>query len=427
MSPQIDVLLICALKDEFDQVLNVTDGLILPGWKSEQGPKGWLVSMGTFETSNDESLTICASWASHMGREQAQGLASLLYQNIPAKCVAMSGICAGRRGKVSLGDVILADRLWSYDAGKITVEDGERNFAGDMVQFSPPRPWVQRMQNISISGAEKWLRIRPQLTLEYQEQWATTIIHQGTLPQLHPDFSQKCPDWADVVTRLKTRKLVNRNLELTDAGRNEAGRLIASHPKGLPAPRPFRLHVAPIATGAAVIEDEGLFPHLAESMRKVLGVDMEASALATFADFHDIPVLVAKGVSDCGDTLKDDRYREFAARASAEVLISLFRQSKDLLLVTEQSPPTIVPNSDVPLDLIKVFAEEYPDTRDARALWERAGGKRGEVESISRPRDLWQRLWKKSVQGASVTPEKLLQSALEDLPKNTILLKYLNK
>ncbi|MEM9494206.1 MAG: hypothetical protein AAGC55_33985, partial [Myxococcota bacterium] len=55
----------------------------------------------------------------------------------------MSGICAGRRGKVALGDVIFANRLWSYDAGKQT-----DRFQGDPLQYRPQRGWVQRMQSL---------------------------------------------------------------------------------------------------------------------------------------------------------------------------------------------------------------------------------------------------------------------------------------
>lgn len=40
----IDILLICALKDEYDQVLEVTDGLIQPGWQIHPDANGWLVA-----------------------------------------------------------------------------------------------------------------------------------------------------------------------------------------------------------------------------------------------------------------------------------------------------------------------------------------------------------------------------------------------
>jgi hypothetical protein len=79
----------------------------------------------------------------------------------------------------------------------------------------------------------------------------------------------------------------------------------------------------------------------------------------------------------------------------------------------------------LPRDLINVLAEEYPDVQHARALWERAGGKGSEVENITRPRDLWQRLWLRSRQGALARPEKLLQAALDDLPDNAVLQHYL--
>ena len=69
----------------------------------------------------------------------------------------MSGICAGRRGKVNLGDVIFADRLWSYDAGKVEKEDGKDRFQGDMLQFRPDPVWVQRMQAVTIPSDAAWL------------------------------------------------------------------------------------------------------------------------------------------------------------------------------------------------------------------------------------------------------------------------------
>lgn len=76
----------------------------------------------------------------------------------------------------------------------------------------------------------------------------------------------------------------------------------------------------------------------------------------------------------------------------------------------------------LPSELIAVLAEEYPDVRDARAVWVRAGGTNGEVENIARPRDLWQALWLRSTRGASVRPGALLKAALDDLPNNTVII-----
>jgi nucleoside phosphorylase len=353
----------------------------------------------------------------------------------------MSGICAGRRGKVALGDVIFADRLGSYDVGRTTVEDGEQRFQGDMFQFHPPLAWVQRMQRVSVSPEAPWLAERPLLPLDHQEDWVLMRLLAGEDPRSSADFSQACPDWSAVLPRLWQRKWVEKPLILTDVGRARATELGLLYQGRLPAPAAFQIHVAPIATGASVTEDPGIFPRLASSMRKVLGVEMEASALGALGELHGVPVVVAKAASDYGDTFKDDRYRQFAARAAAECLIALLRDAVDLLpdrdasatITREESGPRLVMppsatsalTTGLPLDLIRVLAEEYPDVRDARALWERAGGKASEVENIPRPRDLWQRLWIRSAQGASVRPAALLTEALKDLPDNAVLIHHL--
>jgi nucleoside phosphorylase len=374
-------------------------------------------------------LLIRATWANHMGREQAQAVASALIQAHPARCLAMSGICAGRRGKVSLGDVIFADRLWSYDVGKIEKEDGKDRFLGDIMQFRPDPAWVQRMQAVSIPSDAAWLAARPRLSLEQQEDWALLRFLVGDDPRRSSEFDSACPDWTAVLTRLWTRKWLERSFVLTVAGREKANELELLYPRGLPEQPEFKRHVAPLATGASVTEDDGIFPRLATSMRRVLGVEMEASALGALGEMHRVPVIVAKAVSDHGDSFKDDRYRDFAARAAAECLIGLLRGCADLL--PERAPgspanaPHGAPKTGLPLDLIQALAELYPDVRDARALWERAGGRRSEVEDVPRPVDLWQRLWGRSMNGASVLPEALLQAALADHPNNKILADHL--
>lgn len=433
----LDVLLICALKDEYDQVLAVTDGLLPQGWVERPGPRGWIIADACFSTPSGQPLRIRTTWATHMGREQAQAVASLLIVDEPIRCLAMTGICAGRRGKVALGDVIFADRLWSYDLGKITTDEGETRFQGDIVQFCPPSAWVQRMQQISVSPEKPWLRTRPRLPLEHQEDWILLQLAAGKDPRRDHEFHTLCPDWASAVSRLCDRKWLDRPLVLTELGRSRAVDLDLRFPRGLPEPPGFQVHVAPIATGATVTEDPGIFPRLATSMRKVLGVEMEASALGALGEIHGVPVVVAKAVSDFGDSLKDDRYRAFAARAAAECLIALLRSSADLLpdarrKIVAKDPP-LEPNALIqpasatgtPDELIRALAEEYPDVRDARALWERAGGKVSEVENITRPRDLWQRLWARSTQGAAVRPVALLRAALADSPENPVILLHL--
>lgn len=71
---KIAVLLLCALKDEYDQVRAVSDGLIAPGWQEYPDSSGWIVADANFTTPSGKPLSIRASYAHHMGRESVQAV-----------------------------------------------------------------------------------------------------------------------------------------------------------------------------------------------------------------------------------------------------------------------------------------------------------------------------------------------------------------
>ncbi|MCG7584426.1 hypothetical protein, partial [Photobacterium sp. OFAV2-7] len=164
----VDVLIMCALKDEFEQLLNIDDGIKSPGWQKKDHSSGYVVADATFLTPDTLNLSIRATWSPFMGREEASVLTHKMLEDSTYRCLAMTGICAGRRGKVELGDVIFADRMWSYDSGKITLENGKEVFQGDQLQYRPKGMLVQRMQDLKIDTTT-WPIQRPKLTLEFQE------------------------------------------------------------------------------------------------------------------------------------------------------------------------------------------------------------------------------------------------------------------
>lgn len=421
-----DVLIVCALKDEYDAVKCVEEGLVGDGWVERPSVGGWLASFATFHSVDGHPFHVCATFGAQMGREHNQALAAAFANALCPQLIGMTGICAGRRGKVNLGDVIFADRVWSYDAGKLTVDDlGAMRFQGDPIVYSPPDVWVQRLRALSPAFGE-WQDLRPQLPLEWQEEWVLRVLADQRDPRNDAEFAKRCPDWSDVIARLREKSLVEQSLELSDAGRAFIDEARLSHPSQPPTSAGYALHVAPIATGAAVQEDPNIFDKLSGSMRKVLGLDMEASAIGALAKSLSVPFIVAKGVSDCGDPLKDDRYRLFAARASAECFLDLVRRAYDLLVKplspARGAPPTPPPTgTPVPAEVVRELASLYPDRESARALWERAGGATYEVENVANPRDMWQRLWLNACRGARVSTGALLNAALEDFPNNTAL------
>ena len=74
----------------------------------------------TIQNRRGESLTICITWLSRMGPQRAAlDLPPLLYEFRP-RFVTMTGVCAGDRRKVKLGDLIVATDAYHSEEGKIT-------------------------------------------------------------------------------------------------------------------------------------------------------------------------------------------------------------------------------------------------------------------------------------------------------------------
>jgi hypothetical protein len=146
---------------------------------------------------------------------------------------------------------------------------------------------------------------------------------------------------------------------------------------------PFRVLTAPMASGSAVIADSDVWSRLkAMGMRKITAVEMEAATIATVAYEQRLPWLVVKGVMDHADTKKDDRYKQFAARASAQVMFALLERLAPAAMVSAGNPniepliatsaepttvPTTVPSASKPATAKPVSAEQQNAVRSARS------------------------------------------------------------
>ena len=334
-SDETTVVLVTALKDEFDQVLNVNAGAIDPAWRIGTSLDGRMAATRRFHTPPEGSMRFVVTWATQMGGVAASALAASLVAYYQPQCLAMCGICAGRQGKVNLGDVIFADRLWTYDSGKTISEftlEGMRadRFEGDMMQYHLPDAWKQQVQSYQI-GESPWLLGRPR-PLDVQSAWLVLHLLEGRNPYHQIDRDLSCPDWALTIGVLRRRGyLASAGLALTESGIRFAQELHLLGATRSSDPSPFAIHLAPIATGTPVVEDPDIFKRLSLSMRKVLGLEMEASAIGLVGDLHNVPTIVAKGVSDFAVD-KEDRHRLFAARAAAECLVGFLRLSLPWLL-----------------------------------------------------------------------------------------------
>ena len=143
----IDVVVVCALQTpELDQVL------ALPwNWdpKPTVLPDATFVHQGWFLDATRRRYTVAAAHAPRMGMVSSALLGASLIQHLRPRLIAMTGICAGVRGKVGLGDVLLADPSWDFQSGK-RVRDGDASsLAGRAHQLAAPdrvRKLLQELQ-----------------------------------------------------------------------------------------------------------------------------------------------------------------------------------------------------------------------------------------------------------------------------------------
>ncbi|MFE8595396.1 5'-methylthioadenosine/S-adenosylhomocysteine nucleosidase family protein [Archangium violaceum] len=327
----VDVLVVTSVKDEYDAVLKIDTGALSEEWVVHEGPTGLDVAFRNFQAAGGRQLRVAVTRALEMGSVAAVNAAVPLVHAYTPLCIAMPGVCAGRRGEVEQGDVIIASRLWSYDTGKITVEINNSDqrierIEGELLTYQIPAAWQQKAESFSPPSGSHWLAERPR-TYATQMDWMLERILEGVDPSRHPERKTKCPNYTKILELLWAKEwLQQKTLELTAEGSAHIKLQQLRHPDGLPEPPPFRVHVGSIGTGSRVMRDPGIFDRLAERERKLLGLEMEASAIGAMAHLHRVRyTLVMKGVMDFADSEKDDHFKPFAARASAECLLAFLR------------------------------------------------------------------------------------------------------
>lgn len=129
-----DVAILTALDDELDGVLR------LPLTWEQYRPEGdGTVYYEASVEAADRPLRLVAATASRMGMAATAALASKVIDIYRPNYLTMSGISGGIRGRVQLGDILIADPSWDWGAGKYEVVDGKPRFAAspEQLRLSP--------------------------------------------------------------------------------------------------------------------------------------------------------------------------------------------------------------------------------------------------------------------------------------------------
>ncbi|WP_224240699.1 WD40 domain-containing protein [Hyalangium gracile] len=337
--PRCDVLIVTALKEELDALLALElDGQGRSGWQDAHDQSGFPFHFREVTSAHRGRFRVAAAWTGGMGETAAATRAQALVRELDPTCLAMCGICAGRREEVFLGDVIVAERVYSYGQGKVIAarNDHPEESLQDFASYNLDATWKVEATYFAEEFQRRALAVQRPPSRSAQRRWLLRAIHAceqqaGPAPQKHAERDSWCPDWARSIQELRKEGLIEDipgELKLTGKGRAlvEEELLLDPDGKGQSDP-PFRVHVGPLVTGHAVREDPELFQRLRRDVRKVLGMEMEAAAIGFVAQQSHRHLLIVKAVSDYADHDKDDAFRGFACHASAAFLLAFLSRN----------------------------------------------------------------------------------------------------
>src|SRR5579885_1276274 len=116
-----DVCMVYALPEEARVFLDVVQPYC-DGEIEEQSSSRYPYSYRTaiIKNKHGEPLTLHISWLPRYGpQEMALHLPRVL-EHFQPRMAIMTGICAGDAEQVQLGDIVVAERTFTYDSGKFT-------------------------------------------------------------------------------------------------------------------------------------------------------------------------------------------------------------------------------------------------------------------------------------------------------------------
>lgn len=359
---RVDVLIVVAQRGELDAVLAQGTGQ-RRAWTEAHDSTGATYFRCEEPNARGQTMRIAAAWLGDSGQEAATMRSRRLVDELDPACLANCGVCAGRRGAVGLGDVIVAERVVPLEGQGLKTRNevaGEERyvFVGDGYELDIA--W--RTNAAVLAGDQEWsgrLSASRPPALTSQVRWLLrALLDQREDPRnlaVHREDRKKhCPNWSSAVQRVLDRGdgfiEDHGTLTLTPSGLKTAQEERILHPDDQLEEKPFQVHLGTLATATNVIKDADFFPTYASLVRKLLGVDLESSAIASVATHLGRRWLVFRGVADFADGDKDDSLRDFTAQAAAASLFAFLTRYFDT--GARATPPSDRPEDQLSLPVI---------------------------------------------------------------------------
>lgn len=150
--PRVDLAIVCALSDpEQAEVLK------LPwNWQSPRPLDDVTFVRDGWVQVDSRRISVCTTVAPRMGMVSAALRSASIISHLRPKILAMTGICAGVKGKVKIGDVLFVDPAWDYQSGKRVRDAGSSRFSIRPHQLAAPtriRAHIEQIRDDTTSLA----------------------------------------------------------------------------------------------------------------------------------------------------------------------------------------------------------------------------------------------------------------------------------
>src|SRR5258708_6632302 len=135
--PQVyDVCIICALPEEARAFLEVVQRQCEKLLEEGMSPRyHYSYRFTSLKNEKDDLLTLHISWLPRYGPQEMALHLSRILEECQPRIAIMTGICAGDARRVQLGDLVVAERTFTYDNGKFTLDDGKKIHLHDTMTY----------------------------------------------------------------------------------------------------------------------------------------------------------------------------------------------------------------------------------------------------------------------------------------------------
>ena len=106
----------------------------------------------TMSLSDGSVKRVLATSLSHMGIAAAAATTASICVKFKPALIVMTGICAGIKGRVELGDILIADPTWDWGSGKLTIADGVARFLSAPTQVALDPALRRKIQHVATSN-----------------------------------------------------------------------------------------------------------------------------------------------------------------------------------------------------------------------------------------------------------------------------------